>query len=218
MSRGERMVAGLFALVAVLWISRPLLQRLLPGLELSDPGIAIAAAVLLFLLPVKRSQGVFLLSWEEAVQLPWGVLILFGGGLALAEAIDASGLATWIGNSVAVLGSLPSLALVLAVALLVVLLGELASNTAIAALFLPIAAATALGIGQEPLFLTLPVALAASTGFMLPVATPPNAIVLGGGAVTARQMLRAGIILDLAGVLIVSAVAVTVGRWVFAGG
>jgi solute carrier family 13 (sodium-dependent dicarboxylate transporter), member 2/3/5 len=168
--------------------------------------------------PTKEMLFLPLAARTHAEGLLRGVLILFGGGLALAEAIDASGLATWIGNSVAVLGSLPSLALVLAVALLVVLLGELASNTAIAALFLPIAAATALGIGREPLFLTLPVALAASIGFMLPVATPPNAIVLDGGAVTARQMLRAGIILDLASVLVVSAVAVTVGRWVFAAG
>ncbi len=152
-----------------------------------------------------------LLTWDDVKTLRWDVLILFGGGLALAEAIHTSGLAEAIGALANTLGSMPLAALVLVMMVAVVMLGELASNTAMAAVLLPIAGATAAGLGVPPLQLVLPVALAASLGFMLPVATPPNAIVYGSGAVTSKQMMRAGALLDVISIAIVFLLAVTLG-------
>ena len=211
MTSGERLTALLLGLAVLGWLAQPVLRKLLPGVEITDAGIAICAALLLFVVPVRLSRGEFLLAWNDAVRLPWGVLLLFGGGLALADAITGSGLAAWIGDAVSGLAMLPGWLLVLALVSVVVLLGELASNTAVAAVFLPVAGAAAIGLGQPPLTLTLPVALAASIGFMLPVATPANAIAFGSGAVTARQMMRAGILLDLAGIAVVVLVARLVG-------
>lgn len=215
MSRGEIMVAVLMMAVAALWIFRPLIQHLFPDLGLSDAGIAITAAALLFVIPVHFKGGERLLKWREAVKIRWDVLILFGGGLALAGAIADSGLAAWIGSAASILKNLPVVGLILIVAVIIVYLGELASNTAMAAIFLPIAGATAIGLGEDPLLLALPVVLAASLGFMLPVATPPNAIVFGSGAVTAGQMLRAGALLDVIGIVVVMAIGLTLGPLVF---
>lgn len=215
MSRGEKTIAVLMLTVAALWIFRPLLDRILPWLGISDAGIAITAAVLLFVIPVRASEGEFLLRWQDAARIRWDVLILFGGGLALASAISGSGLANWIGTSAAVLATLPVIGLIVVVSVIVVYLGELASNTAMAAIFLPIAGATAVGIGENPLLFTLPVVLAASLGFMLPVATPPNAIVFGSGAVSAQQMLRAGFMLDAIGIVVVILLGSMLGPLVF---
>ncbi|MFZ5789654.1 MAG: SLC13 family permease [Pseudomonadota bacterium] len=209
--RGARMTAAVAVLTVLAWIGAPWLRQLLPLPALTDAGIAMAASILLFALPVDLRQGVFLLRWSDLQRLPWGVLIIFGGGLALAEAIGRSGLAAWVGGGIVALGGLPLIGLIFAAAVLVVLLGELASNTAIAAIFLPIAGALALDLGQSPVTLALPIALAASVGFMLPVATPPNAIVYGSEAVTARQMLRAGMLLDLVGAIVVTLLAIALG-------
>lgn len=215
MSRGEKRVAALMLIVACLWIVRPLINQVLPGIGLSDPGIAIIGAVLLFIIPVDLSKRQFLLRWDDAARIRWDILILFGGGLALAGGIGSSGLAEWIGDASAAWRHLPPLLLIAAVTIVVVYLGELASNTAMAAVFLPIAGAVAVGMGENPLTLVLPIALAASLGFMLPVATPPNAIVFGSGAVTAQQMLRAGAILDIIGIAVVLLIGTLLGPLVF---
>jgi sodium-dependent dicarboxylate transporter 2/3/5 len=214
MSRAEKTVAGLLCAVAAGWMLRPVIDGLAPGLRLSDAGIVMTAAIALFMIPSGAADRAPLLTWDDATRLPWGVLILFGGGLALAKAITASGLAAWLGDALSALGALPLVAVVLTVAVVVVYLGELASNTAMAAIFLPIAGAVAIGLGHDPVTLALPVALAASIGFMLPVATPPNAIVFASGTVTARQMLRAGFLLDMIGIAVVVAVAMTTAAWV----
>jgi sodium-dependent dicarboxylate transporter 2/3/5 len=167
---------------------------------------------------VDLSKRQFLLRWDDAARIRWDILILFGGGLALAGGIGSSGLAEWIGDASAAWRHLPPLLLIAAVTIVVVYLGELASNTAMAAVFLPIAGAVAVGMGENPLTLVLPIALAASLGFMLPVATPPNAIVFGSGAVEMRHMLRAGVILDVIGIVVVGLAIVTLGRWVLAPG
>lgn len=213
MSRGEILVSALAMLAAAGWTFRPLINKLAPDLAITDAGIAMSVAILLFVTPVQLSRGRFVLSWSEAITLRWDVLILFGGGLALAASISDTGLASWIGGALTALGHLPMIWLVLAVMIVVVYLGELASNTAMAAIFLPIAGAAAVGMGLSPLLLAYPVALAASLGFMLPVATPPNAIIFGSGAVTAQQMLRAGVILDVVSIGIVAAIGTTVGFW-----
>ncbi len=218
MTRAEREVAWVMLAVAAGWVFRPLIETLLPGLALSDAGIAMIGALLLFLTPVELKSGRFLLSWKEAAKIRWDVLILFGGGLALAEAIGDSDLADWIGARLIGLQALPVFLLLLAVGALMVFLGELASNTAMAAVFLPVAGATALAMGEPAVMLTLPVALFATLGFILPVATPPNAIIFGSGAVKMGHMLRAGPILDLVGILVVALAVLSLGRWVLAPG
>ncbi len=215
LSSAQRIVAAVLVCTALAWILRPHLSSWLGLSSLSDAGIAITAALVLFVLPADRAFSRPLLNWDDVTSIRWDVLILFGGGLALADAIRSSGLAAWIGGGADHLGGLPVAALVLIMMILIVYLGELASNTAIAAVFLPIAAAAAAGLGAEPLSMLLPVALAASLGFMLPVATPPNAIVYGSGAVSARDMLRAGAVLDVISIAVVFLVAATLGPIVF---
>jgi sodium-dependent dicarboxylate transporter 2/3/5 len=215
-SRAERQLACVMLTVAACWIFRPLLTAVFPWLGLTDAGVAMTGALLLFVVPVDLGRGRFLLSWREAVGIRWDVLILFGGGLSLAAAISHSDLADWIGAQLVGLHALPLVLLLLAVGALMVFVGELASNTAMAAVFLPVAGATAVAMGEAPFVLTLPVALFATLGFMLPVATPPNAIVFGSGSVEMRHMLRAGVILDLLGIVVVTAAVLTLGGWILA--
>lgn len=220
LSAPEKRALVLIGATGVLLILRPLIERALAdagvsGLALGDSGIVIAGALALFATPAGGGRDARLLDWSDAATLRWDVLILFGGGLALAAAIETSGLATWIGAGFGALDGLPVALLVLVAMAAVVYLGELASNTAVAAVFLPIAGAAAIGMGAAPTALAVPVALAASLGFMLPVATPPNAIVFGSGAVSARQMLKAGALLDVAGILVVYAVTLVLGPLVF---
>ena len=211
----ERRVAAVFGLVAGLWMFRPFLPDGL-GLDLlSDSGIAILGTVLLFLIPAGRTRGEFLLDWHSAKEAPFDLLILFGGGLSLAQAVDHTGLATWIGEALSVFGTLPLVLLVAATAALIISLTELTSNTATAAAFLPVVGAVAIEAGLPPQFLTLPAALAATCAFMLPVATPPNAIVFGSGAVKVGQMIRAGIWLNLAGIGVITLMVILLGDVLF---
>jgi len=211
---GARLTAGVVTLAAIALVLRPFLQNLLPSVPLSDAGIAMGAALLLFVIPA--GDGGKLLDWNQAQTIRWDVLILFGGGLALAAVIDDSGISLALGNLFSSFGTLPLPLVILLTMAAIVLIGELASNTAMAAVFLPIAGATAVGLGSAPLDLVLPVGLAASLGFMLPVATPPNAIAYGSGEVSSQQMLKAGAVLDVISILVVYTIAVTIGRWVFA--
>jgi sodium-dependent dicarboxylate transporter 2/3/5 len=217
----EKRVAVIFALTALAWVARPLLNDL-PGLaQLSDTGIALIGALALFLTPSGSTrpgdEGTALLNWDWALRLPWGVLLLFGGGLSLAAAIAETGLAAWIGGAMAGLGTLPLVLLMVAVTAVIILLTELTSNTATAAAFLPVLGALAAGAGHDPLMLAAPAALAASCAFMLPVATPPNAIIFGSGAVTIPQMVRAGVILNVLGVVVITALASVLIPLVFGG-
>lgn len=199
----EWRVAAVFTATALAWVTRPLLERWVPGL--SDAGVAIAGALILFLVPSGEGRGRFLLDWETAVRAPWGILVLFGGGLSLAAAMEATGLAAWLGEAMGGVSGWPTIVILLALATVVVLFSELASNTATAAAFLPIMGALAIQLGEAPLFLAIPTGLAASGGFMLPVATAPNAIVYGTGAITMGQMARAGALLDVLFVVLVAA-------------
>lgn len=215
LSGPAKMVAVIIILAALALISRPALQTMYPSVPITDAGIFISAALILFALPARWSGGDRLLNWDDAQTIRWDVLILVGGGIALASAIDQSGLSRWIGSGLVAFSFLPVSLIILLAMFLIVYLGELASNTAMAAVFLPIAGATALGMGLDPLTLVLPVALAASLGFMLPVATPPNAIVYGSGEVTNAEMIKAGSILDIGAILVVYAVAMLLGPYVF---
>lgn len=207
MSPPERRVAGVALLVALGWVAGPWLGRWLPGGAPSDTVIAIVGAVALFVVPADWKRRVFLLDWAWASRAPWHVLLLFGGGLSLAGAIDRSGLAAWIGGGLDPVAAWPLFALIVAVAALVIFLTELTSNTATTAAFLPVVGAVAVGAGLDPLLLAAPAALAASCAFMLPVATPPNAIVYSTGHVSVAQMIRAGIVLNAIGIAVIAGLA-----------
>jgi sodium-dependent dicarboxylate transporter 2/3/5 len=211
-SRGERITASVFVLTALAWVFRsekaiegftiPGLQTWLPGV--GDATIAMMAAVLLFMIPVDWRKGVFTLDWATARRIPWGVLVLFGGGLSLARAMDESGLAAWIGGVVATLGSVPVVVVVAFVATLVVFLTEVTSNTATATMAMPIMAGAAAGLGMDPIVVMSAAAVSASMAFMLPVATPPNAIVFGSGYLTIPEMSRAGFVLNLLAIILIT--------------
>ena len=207
MSAAERRVGLLFLMVVALWMSRKWLNTI-SGLEgLSDAGIVMAAALLLFVIPSEKGPASRLMDWEDVARLPWGVLILFGGGLALAAQVSGSGLAVWLGESLLPAANLGTLVLIVAAAGLVVFLTELTSNLATTATFLPVIAAIAAQSGIEPLVLCVPVTLAASCAFMLPVATPPNAIVFSSGVLTIPEMVRAGFFMNLVALVVLTLLA-----------
>lgn len=207
MSRGERVVGVVFVLTALAWILRPQLNAL-PGLaRLDDTLIALTAALALFVIPVDWRRRVFALDWDTAVKLPWGILLLFGGGLSLAAAIGANGVDAWLASGFAGLGGVAPIWVLLAVASLVIFVTELSSNTATANTFIPVLSAAAIGLGIEPMPVLMAAALAASCAFMLPVATPPNAIVFASGRVTIARMATTGFGLNL--IAIAAIVAVT---------
>jgi sodium-dependent dicarboxylate transporter 2/3/5 len=213
-SRGEKLTALVFALTALAWVLRsektfgeltiPGIQTVFPAVR--DSTIAMIATIVLFILPVNWRRGEFVLDWATARKIPWGVLVLFGGGLALARAMEDSGLASWIGSAVGSLDTVPTLVIVAAVTALVVFLTELTSNVATTSMAMPIMAGAAVGLDIEPLILMSAAALAASMAFMLPVATPPNAIVFGSGYLSIPQMSRAGFVLNLCAIVLITLV------------
>lgn len=220
MSRGEKSVRLVFLLAAFCWIVPSLLSTMgdlgktMPWLKLfNDTVVALSAGLLLFLLPSGKPRRA-VLDWKDAEEgLPWGVLLLFGGGLSLAASVAASGLDTWFGQQVVGLGVLPIVALIAAVTLIVLFLTEITSNTATAATFIPILGGVAIGIGIDPMTLLIPAALAATCAFMLPVGTPPNAIVFGTGCVSIYEMARGGLLLNLIGVVLITMFTVLLGPW-----
>lgn len=211
LSQGERMVLAVFLGAAFLWVVPGLLTSIpsvgdaAPWLDsFDDTAIAIGAGLVMFLLP-GRGRNQMVLDWKDAERgLPWGVLLLFGGGLSLASAVASSGLDSWFGQQVTGLGALPIVLLVAAVVTIILFLTEVTSNTATAATFIPILGGVALGIGVDPMTLLIPAALAATCAFMLPVGTPPNAIVFGTGTVTIAQMARGGAVLNVVGVVLIT--------------
>lgn len=222
MSRGEIATAVVFTLAALCWVSR---QFVVESLESppawltsssADTVVAIGAALVLFLVPVDFKNGVFVLEWKQASKLPWDVLLLFGGGLSLAAAFESTKFAEWLGTQAGALRGLPMWSIIAIIVLSIIFLSELASNVATCTAFLPVAAALATGaLGVNPLLLTVPVALAASAAFMMPVGTPPNAIVFGTGYVSMREMVKAGIWLNLSFAVMITICAMTLVRWVF---
>ncbi|MBU3029097.1 SLC13 family permease [Paracoccus marinaquae] len=214
LSQGERMVMYVFLGAAFLWVVPGLLSSLL-GIDalggLDDTAIAIAAGLVMFILP-GEGRTKMVLDWKDAEDgLPWGVLLLFGGGLSLASAVAASGLDSWFGQQVTGLGVLPPVMLVAAVVTIILFLTEITSNTATAATFIPILGGVALGIGADAMSLLIPAAFAATCAFMLPVGTPPNAIVFGTGKVTIAQMARGGLVLNIVGIILITLVCYVLG-------
>lgn len=197
-STAERRVVPVFLLVLLAWIAQPWLEPFLPKGALTDGTIAVAGSLLLFVLP--DGTGRPLLVWKEADRAPWGVIMMFGGGLALAAAITASGLAAWLGAVLAPLGSIPTIALAAIIVALTILITEFASNVATASGIMPVLAALIAATGVDPILLALPVAMAASWGFMLPSGTGPNALAWATDHIALPRMLKAGFALDVIGV------------------
>jgi sodium-dependent dicarboxylate transporter 2/3/5 len=206
LSTPERRVLVVFSLVVAGWLTRPfLVDPYVSGV--TDGAIAVAGATLLFLVPNGVEEGA-LLSWDDATRLPWEVLLVFGGGFAIADAFQTTALDAWIGASLGGAAGLAPVLTLLVVAVLVVFLTEVTSNSATASLFVPLAVGVAASFAVAPLVLATVVAVAASLAFMLPVATPPNAVVFGTGYVTVPEMARAGLVLNLLGVVLLVVAAV----------
>ncbi|MBI1223701.1 MAG: DASS family sodium-coupled anion symporter [Bacteroidetes bacterium] len=213
-SSAEKKVFWLFMVTVFFWVSSGFLSKAIPGLHLGDEMIAIAAAIALFLIPVDFKNGVFLLDWDSTSRLPWGILLLFGGGLALADALYKTGLIDIIGS--AFHGSqINRVLFVLALTAATVLLSEAMSNVALVVVFLPVVSGIAQAVGIEPILLAIPMTLAASCGFMLPMATPPNAIVFGSGHLKVADMVKSGFWLDILSILVITLFAETIVLWVF---
>jgi sodium-dependent dicarboxylate transporter 2/3/5 len=222
MSRPEKTALILCAITALLWIFRADINLgsvhihgwadLFPAARsINDATVAITMAAVAFLLPVGGDKR--LLEWEEFKRIPWDVLILFGGGFALADALEGSGFSKWAGDSLSFVGGWPPVLMIVMICLAVTLLSEVASNVATATAMMPIAAALATSIGVHPYFLMIPAVIAASSGFMLPVATAPNTIVYATGLIQVRAMTRSGLLLDLAAALVITLLVFTVIPW-----
>ena len=203
MSGQEKMVAVVFGATALMWIARGFLEEWMPWLN--DSTIGMAGGLLLFMLPSGRGDGKKILSWHHARKVPWDVLVLIGGGLSLAAAVQKNGVAEWIGGFASQADWIPAVGLIFLVVFLIVWLTEITSNSATTSTFLPIVSAMAVALGQGPLAISAAVALASSCAFMLPVATPPNAIVFGSGRLTLQEMMRAGLWMNIFCWLILSA-------------
>ena len=214
LSKDELKISVIFGLTALAWIFRKGLDNfeLLSGL--TDAGIAIISAILLFMIPSSNNKD-DLLNWDSSNKLPWGLLILFGGGLSIASQINSTGLGVWIGEGLSILGTVPPIMLIFFVAALIIFLTEITSNVATTSTFLPVFGAVAIGLGILPVSLTVPVCLAASCAFMLPVATPPNAIVYGSGKFTIATMMKAGFLLNIIGIFVVTMFAYFIAPQVF---
>ncbi len=216
MSYEEKAVCFVFSFTIALWLSRTFLQNIefslngnhyKPLAGLTDSSIAIFAAITLFLIPSKSKNQSFILQWENLKELPWGILILLGGGLSLAAAVKANGVTEFIGAQATILSILPPLLILLIIVSAVVFLTELTSNTATTATLVPVLAAIAPALNIHPYILIIPAAIAASCAFMLPIATPPNAIVFGSGHISMPEMRKSGFWLNLLCLLMLTTLA-----------
>ncbi|WP_252501671.1 DASS family sodium-coupled anion symporter [Sporosarcina sp. Marseille-Q4943] len=203
-STEEKIVLTVFVLAAFSWITRTfLLSKFIDGL--SDGVIAMLFAIILFIIPSVNKKGDHLLDWNTAVKLPWGILLLFGGGLAIAAGFVSSELSVWIGSQLSGLSGVHVLVVIIIVATLVIFLTEITSNTATASMMYPIMASLAVALGFHPFALMIAAGVAASCAFMLPVATPPNAVVFGSGYLRIPDMAKAGFALNIIGIVLVTA-------------
>ena len=226
MTTAERRVGWIFAGAIFFWIFVPFIAQIgwfvdnLPFLgQINDAQVAMAAAIACFLVPARRARddrsGGPLLRWSAAKEIPWGLLLLFGGGLSLSAMFTQTGFSQWVGEQVSGLSSMQSWLIIIAVIVVSLVLTELTSNTATAAAFLPIFGAVAVGVGIDPLFMTIAVTLAVCSAYMLPVATPSNAVAFGSGEITIKQMTRAGVILNIISIGLIMLVMYTLVPLVF---
>ncbi|MCB9081559.1 MAG: DASS family sodium-coupled anion symporter [Lewinellaceae bacterium] len=205
MGKGEKRTLVVFVATALAWIFRVPLDHLVPQLHLSDTGIALMAAISLFVIPVDFAKNQFVLAWRDTEKLPWGILLLFGGGLSLADALAQTGIVSLIGDQFKDL-STAGWIIILGLATVSLFLTEVMSNVALVTIFLPVVGAIALGMDLDPVLMCVPVTLAASCAFMLPMSTPPNAIVFASGHLRIMDMVKAGFLLNIITIILVTVV------------
>lgn len=215
LNHGEELVLTIFLLTLALWIFKDPLHDLFPPLDLNDASIAMLGAILLFITPVNWHKKEMLLEWKDTRDLPWGILLLLGGGLAMAGMMNDHGVADWIGNGLRSLGDASPLVLLLCVITVVMFMTEFMSNAAVITSMLPVIAGIAIGFGQDPLLLAIPATFAASCAFMLPISTPPNAIVFSTQFITVPQMARAGLLLNLTAIVVLALGTYWLLPWAF---
>lgn len=222
LSAGERGAVVIFLFAVISWVTNPFWGSLLPKALVTqltwvdEYAIGLIAGVLGFVMPVTFRRREFVLDWNDAKYVEWGTLILFGGGIALSDAMFKTGLATWLATAfISTLGSPPTIVMLIAVVFLVAFLTEVTSNTAVTSMMVPVFISIALSTGEDPIALAVATALAASLAFMLPVATPPNALVYGTGHVSIRQMVRSGFMLEILGWLVAVGILIVFGSWIF---
>ncbi len=218
--REEVLVLAVLVTTASLWMFKNKLIAFLASLgwelnNLTDTGIAVAAAVALFIIPTDRKKGEFILHWRDMEKLPWGILLLFGGGLTLAGAMQSSGLIELVGDQLSGISTMGLVILVLSAALIVLIMTEFMSNLALITIFLPVLSGVAAQLGQNPLLFAIPATLASSCAFMLPMATPPNAIVFASGYIRVFQMTKAGILMNILAISLITVLAFTLLRFAF---
>lgn len=199
----EKRVLLIFMLTACGWIFQMPLNNVFGSDVLNDTNVAIAGGLLMFLMPIHFSSHQFILHWSDTQKLPWGILLLFGGGICLAKGMESTGIITMVGTTIAASTHISPPLLMLVLILVTVLLTEFMSNVALVTIFIPVVFAIADGLGVNPLVLGLPVTFAASCAFMFPISTPPNAIVFASGHIKMKNMIRAGLLLNVASIIII---------------
>lgn len=214
LTKNQKKVGLIFLITALCWISKDFLRWQFGIIGLNDTNIGLAGALMMFLVPASHEQS-GLLNWDDMKQLPWGILLLFGGGISLAKGLETSGIIQEIGQSVQQTGLQHPLWIILLLVALSLLLTELMSNVALIAVFLPIVIGIATGMSESTYAFSVPVTLAASCAFMMPISTPPNAIVFGSGYITAGQMMRTGIWLNLLAIILLVFVVAPLSGWLF---
>lgn len=215
MSRAERLVAVIFFLTAACWIFQSGINNLLGGAYLDNTIVAMGGGVLMFIVPVSLKKQQFVLDWKSTEHLPWGILLLFGGGLCLAKGMESSGIVQLVGDKIAGSSELSLWLLLLLLVTFTLFMTELMSNVALTVIFLPVVLGIADGLEVNPLYLAIPVTLAASCAFMMPISTPPNAVVFSSGHIRMFDMVKAGFFLNLISVLVLLIVGLTLVKWVY---
>jgi solute carrier family 13 (sodium-dependent dicarboxylate transporter), member 2/3/5 len=215
LKKEEKLVLAVFSLTSFLWIFQQPLNSIIGSSALNDTNIAIGGGLLMFIVPSDFKKSQFLLNWEYTQRLPWGILILFGGGICLARGMETTGIVQWIGNAVSQQSSLNFLTLAFVLTVIALLLTEVMSNVALVTIFIPVVFGIADGLGIDPIILGMPVTFAASCAFMFPISTPPNAIVFSSGHIKMKEMVRAGILLDIASIIIIMIATATIIQWVY---
>ncbi|MEQ8302283.1 MAG: DASS family sodium-coupled anion symporter [Cyclobacteriaceae bacterium] len=214
-SKEEKRVLVIFALTCFFWIFRQNLNALIGTNLLDDTTIAMSGGILMFITPIDIKQSKFILDWPDMKNLPWGILLLFGGGLSLAQGMADAGLVQLIGDEIAGMGNLSTGTLVVTLSGLSMILTELMSNVALTTIFIPVVLGIADGLSINPILLAMPVSFAASCAFMMPISTPPNAILFASGYITVKQMMRAGILVNIFSIILISVAMLTIGVWLY---
>jgi sodium-dependent dicarboxylate transporter 2/3/5 len=214
-TKAEKRVMMVFSITSFLWIfQHPLNTYLLKSDVLSDTNIAMTGGLLMFIVPEDFKRLTFLLDWKDTINLQWGILILFGGGLSLAGGLESADVINTVGHWLAKQGTF-NIWLVAGLIITTVVLSEFLSNVALVQIFVPVIFGIADGLDINPIFMAMPITLSASIGFMFPIATPPNAIVFSSGYIRMKDMIRAGMLLDVASMTIIFLAAISLVRWVY---